>query len=643
MACETSLGVSNLIPGADLEITNGAETASGTNPWSSYTVDGLLPLTAGPVDAHQYFTRCEQEKPGLPGSATAGKPVPKFPKVKYPPCSNVNVLTVSNLISGEILSITISYTTTSGPVSQPIGVQGVSHATTSVNLPPNWYPADATGPVTLEISVTLCGQGLPAPGSTSIVVGQTGGPFPAPTLVPPLIACATSVNIKDAHVGSQIQVFSGSASFPLCKPMIAMAANFPIAVKPPLSKGESIFVTQQGCNANGKSPSVGVEPAPAKLPLPTVVGPVLVGAKSVKVSNVVPGAQVTLFVDGEPRMGVDSAQYEITTPTVTPPSVEIDMPSGSPALTVGQKLTAGQALCGVTSIPAVGQGGGVTVQAPVPAPSAGPGDPGGALGSNNNYIFFSPTASGGCANLLNVSISIQVNEAIVWESTGPASGCGTPEPTPKNGFSFQMNCYSPIGQLIAWQQYIINFWNTQLSGGINNWPLSGPPIIFPTSEFNVNLGSSLPSNVIPAGYVMTLILGNDSSGNVNNVTWVVNGTPVGQSIPSLLTSNGLPATDVAPIVAFTFNLVGPVCSEPAVLSAGAGTITYSASPSTPLTVTNIEPACAEFTSFTAERATTSYSVLPANPGNPFTQTFSASASTPLISRFSKGPVLKRSR
>lgn len=100
MACQTSLGLSDLIPGADLEITNGPETASGTNPWSSYTVDGLLPLTPGPVDAHQYFTRCDQEKPGQPGSAVVGKPAPKFPKVKYPPCANVSVLTVSNLISG---------------------------------------------------------------------------------------------------------------------------------------------------------------------------------------------------------------------------------------------------------------------------------------------------------------------------------------------------------------------------------------------------------------------------------------------------------------------------------------------------------------------------------------------------------------
>jgi hypothetical protein len=107
-----------------------------------------------------------------------------------------------------------------------------------------------------------------------------------------------------------------------------------------------------------------------------------------------------------------------------------------------------------------------------------------------------------------------------------------------------------------------------------------------------------------------------------------NGTSYSQNIPTLLTANGLPATDVAPIVAFTLGLVGPVCSESAVLSSGAGTIAYSAS--SPLTVTNSEPGCAESTYFTAETATSSYGFLPANPGNPFSQSFAASAITPLI-------------
>jgi len=147
---------------------------------------------------------------------------------------------------------------------------------------------------------------------------------------------------------------------------------------------------------------------------------------------------------------------------------------------------------------------------------------------------------------------------------------------------------------------------------------------------------------LPAG-TYEIILGNDASGNVNSVAWVVNGvkyTPTPPTIPALLVANGLSANDVAPIIAFTLNLVGPVNGESAVLTSGAGLITYSAS--SPLTVTNQEPAaCIEdITGFTCERATSSYGQLPANPANPFSQTFAVSATTPLFRRMRGLPLVR---
>ena len=52
---------------------------------------------------------------------------------------------------------------------------------------------------------------------------------------------------------------------------------------------------------------------------------------------------------------------------------------------------------------------------------------------------------------------------------------------------------------------------------------------------------------------------------------------------------GVSSTKLAPIVAFELNFVGPANGDSAILSSGAGTITYSAS--TPLTVLNLEPTC----------------------------------------------------
>ena len=45
--------------------------------------------------------------------------------------------------------------------------------------------------------------------------------------------------------------------------------------------------------------------------------------------------------------------------------------------------------------------------------------------------------------------------------------------------------------------------------------------------------------------------------------------------------------------------------------------------------------------FTAEAATTSYGLLPAKPGNPFTQSFAASSTTPLIRRLGESLLLRK--
>ncbi|MBB5343679.1 hypothetical protein [Tunturibacter empetritectus] len=79
----------------------------------------------------------------------------------------------------------------------------------------------------------------------------------------------------------------------------------------------------------------------------------------------------------------------------------------------------------------------------------------------------------------------------------------------------------------------------------------------------------------------------------------------------------------APINAFQVNLVGPINSDSAVLSSGAGTITYSAV--TPLTVQNSFPSCTASQFGTAETANSFYGSLDAGPSNLITQTFSTSA------------------
>ena len=212
----------------------------------------------------------------------------------------------------------------------------------------------------------------------------------------------------------------------------------------------------------------------------------------------------------------------------------------------------------------------------VPAPASG-------LGSNSNYILYSD-----CNSLINLSVTIKVTEDMVWQS---ASG-------PTDGFGFQLNAYSPAAGLCAYQQYVIFLSGTELIGGIDNWPVSGTNLI--NDFFNL---TSLPSVALPAGYVLQISLGNDNNSNVVAATYVVIdnlGNTQANMTRDLLSLDGVTSADLAPITAFELNLVGPINGESAVLSSGAGTITYEAV--SVLTVLNQEPPCTETGSITEETA-----------------------------------------
>ncbi|HEY6341312.1 MAG TPA: hypothetical protein VIY49_07460 [Bryobacteraceae bacterium] len=639
MACETSLSFSNMQPGADLDIINNVTNKylDETSPGQAYYLSPLpTPLQAGPSSAKQYFVRGPQVTPAQ-SDFTVLPASPKLPALTYPLCQDVTELMVSDVVRGENLVLTISYTskTTGKPVpDQPLtacAVSGRGPAPSPIPLPSSWYPTDAdpSKPVTVQIVGLLCDvKSLPS----SVPVVQPPRASGPPTLQKPLYPCATSVFVNDAQPGSQIQVLSGSGlpGTPIAYPVPAMTPDFAISLYSwsPLTPGEQVFVTQQGCNAFPNSlPAVSVSATAPKLPVPQVAGNyVLTTATSVLVNDVVPGAQVTLLLSGEPisPTPVDSIQFETGPPSGTPPLVTVSVPVGSLLLkAAGDLLTAGQTLCGVSAFPSPGQGGGVTVLAPVPAPSDG-------LNGSSNYFF----TTSGCQNLLDLSVTISVTEDIVYGSTTS----GTPTP----GFSFQWNCYSPQGKTSAFQQYVIALVGTELSGVVNTYTAGGTPIILPGGEYQQNLVSVPSAGVLPKGYSLTIQLSADASLNINTVTWQVSisGVPVASPPPLTLTSlPGITEADLAPIVAFTLDLVGPQNFEAVVLTSGAGFFTYSGDPS-PLTVVsaNPYPACSQYRGGTGEHSTSSYGELPASPGDPFTQSFSVSGTTP---KLVEGPFPRR--
>jgi hypothetical protein len=209
------------------------------------------------------------------------------------------------------------------------------------------------------------------------------------------------------------------------------------------------------------------------------------------------------------------------------------------------------------------------------------------------------------------------------------------------GFSFQLNAYSPQGQTCDWQQYILNFNKDSLAVAwqIDNWPEAG-------GDNLINSGivtfASLTNATVPVGTGFSIPLANDGKGNVTSVVFGVcenTATKPWTKTPAIeltnqyvinpatgkQTTNKIPNTYLAPIIAFELDITGPDGSSVAFTS-GGGTIAYSA-PQNPLTPLSVVPACAEYFGGTAETSNSFCTMLPPTPSNAITQTFGTNTAT----------------
>jgi hypothetical protein len=193
------------------------------------------------------------------------------------------------------------------------------------------------------------------------------------------------------------------------------------------------------------------------------------------------------------------------------------------------------------------------------------------LGGNVNQYMYTA-----CDPMQGVSVTIDVTEEIVCAGTDGAAV----------GFGFQLNAWSPANQKIAWQQYVLAL----IGGGldkpaqwvaqINNWLADVSSGYQAALNGRTLLPVVLPGPSLPAGYQLRIMLFNDNELNIGAARFVIV-DPAGNTLIDLPQTvldvqPGLDKSDLAPIVAFTLNLVGPINGETAVLSAGAGTITYQA-------------------------------------------------------------------
>ncbi len=248
--------------------------------------------------------------------------------------------------------------------------------------------------------------------------------------------------------------------------------------------------------------------------------------------------------------------------------------------------------------------------------------PPGGLGSNSNYII-----SGNGDSLLDLKVTMDLTQDIISNI----------------GFSFQLNAYSPAGANSAWQQYFFSFQTSNglpggspgtLYGWVEPWPKSTSGLGTDTTTHDLINRSypllTLQNSKILAGYKLTISLGNDSSGNVRYVTFIVvdnQGKQTATPQIDLLTlpvdygSNTLATVaDLAPIVAFQLDFVGPINALQTDLWSGAGTITYSASNA--LSALSQLPSGVDSDWITLEDANSAYGELAEGSSTSITQSFS---------------------
>ncbi|KAF7173342.1 hypothetical protein CNMCM5623_005594 [Aspergillus felis] len=178
--------------------------------------------------------------------------------------------------------------------------------------------------------------------SPSVKIEPSPDTLPRMTLIEPLYSCRTTVDIKDAHPGGCVQVFSqkyGSISdyVPCHKP------DFPVDV-PTLIADDHVYVIQWACGAAYQSNTPKVKEHPENLPKPIPQLPLFIGDTKIHFSELVPGA--TLIT--EIRDGTSNDIKQVVQHIASAGDDDVDLVDG---LADRDTVTARQSMCNDLSTP----------------------------------------------------------------------------------------------------------------------------------------------------------------------------------------------------------------------------------------------------------------------------------------------------
>jgi hypothetical protein len=290
--CERAITFGGLYPGAELSVTrSGGPDFSFCAFTSRIQVWISPPLSQGEsVTARQEFTNCELF--GRNSDPVVVGPADDIvrPGVEAPLCENGTAVTLTGLEGGATFRITVV----------PPGAGGVGAATTyrgeapedgTFVAPIDPLPAGATVTAVQELCSRTSGESDP------IVVEEAPADLETPVVAEPLFECADIVHVSNLHPGTRLKVYSADLGAPISEKQV-YDDEADVRVAPLLSAGDEIYAVAFGCGHESDR-SVPVEVQEFEdLDPPRVIPPVYDCDETITVREVVPGAQVDVYVDG---------------------------------------------------------------------------------------------------------------------------------------------------------------------------------------------------------------------------------------------------------------------------------------------------------------------------------------------------------
>lgn len=240
------------------------------------------------------------------------------PHVIEPLCADGVVVTLSKLRPGAKVIITHD------------GVEYIGQATGTGQQ--DFFVDPLRSGKTVHAIMEICG--VKTGESNEVTVKPQPAFLPPPVVQDPLFSCTDVVHVSNIHPGALVSVYSQSIG--LIKSTYVYDDEADIEVTPGLMEGDQIYAVQKGCGLKSDDSNVVTVKKPEELLKPEVVTPLYDCGEHVKVKNVVPGAIVEVYVNGNFAGGAAVAEAE--------GSVNV-----SALLEKGDKVKARQRLCDLIS------------------------------------------------------------------------------------------------------------------------------------------------------------------------------------------------------------------------------------------------------------------------------------------------------